>query len=116
MFRAKLEKRRINKIGHSLNDQISANLIFFVKINKRFKKIFTLSNTSLMLQISLQNKNFEITLTNVFGQAVSKNIFKPTTQLSETSIDIKEFSNGIYLLSVGDGKKMFTKNIIVEHE
>lgn len=91
-----------------LNENISVNDQFIVKPNPS-NGVFTIQALS-----GRYNESTPIKVVNLLGQLV---VEKKMSLLvgNETTIDLNDQPNGVYLLMLGNGQSMFTKKIIVQH-
>jgi N-acyl-D-amino-acid deacylase len=60
----------------------------------------------------LQQSNCKLTICNLVGQEIYTTIFKE--QQTKSDIDLSDFSKGLYIIKINDGKNIYTQKIITE--
>jgi hypothetical protein len=60
----------------------------------------------------LQQSNCKLTICNLVGQEIYTTIFKE--QQTKSDIDLSDFSKGLYIVKINDGKNIYTQKIITE--
>ncbi len=74
------------------------------------------ANTVLDIALNdVDNAPYSLTLRNIVGQVVSKDIEEITTRNGQRSIPVAAFPNGIYFLEVASGKMRIVKKIIIQN-
>jgi hypothetical protein len=74
------------------------------------------ANTQVNVQMEVsESVNIEFTLMDLVGQTLSERNLNFTTGLNNTTIDLSNLSNGIYLLKMKKGNSIYTNKLIINN-
>ena len=113
---------KIEEIRKQLNIVIlflAVHVSLFIKEIKNNSKLFIFPNPATdKINISFPVSSSQHITTKIFsvtGEVVFKEENKTGANYFSETIDVKDFSNGIYFLSVKMEKEMITRKIVVQH-